>query len=332
MGIDEPKTAGRIDSVSYKTKVVFIAGLLAALPAAGCTTDEAPTEDELAGESELDGEPGALGKADHEGSTFTFYQVEYDMRRCVSPLCGGYWVSRVNRAFTQCVDGSWAQRCYVAGADLSGTGFPEAQQGTVRSELGSGKALVRASITERTYEGFGTLGELAVTEVWLANSATPADGLFVKVSDSGLRCITAPCFNTFRETKINSYLYADFSELDLESTDATPEEQATAFTNIYEDGLIVAGYRYYFYQQGWQKGRWATQLYQRIQPEVAKDCFVGGCSSQLCSDQEGAISTCEWRAEYACYREATCERQANDKCGWTETPELTACLADPPPL
>jgi hypothetical protein len=44
------------------------------------------------------------------------------------------------------------------------------------------------------------------------------------------------------------------------------------------------------------------------------------------------VTTCEFRPEYACYRDATCERQADGTCGWTETPELTACLANPPPV
>ncbi|MBZ0232468.1 MAG: hypothetical protein K8M05_09080, partial [Deltaproteobacteria bacterium] len=56
-------------------------------------------------------------------------------------------------------------------------------------------------------------------------------------------------------------------------------------------------------------------------------CRVGGCSGQLCvgADDSG-ISTCEWREEYACYRSATCEQQADGRCGWTMTPELSACL------
>lgn len=61
-------------------------------------------------------------------------------------------------------------------------------------------------------------------------------------------------------------------------------------------------------------------------------CYVGGCSSQICSDQEGAISTCEYRAEYACYKTATCERQQNGQCGWTKTSKLSMCLNNPPAL
>lgn len=55
-------------------------------------------------------------------------------------------------------------------------------------------------------------------------------------------------------------------------------------------------------------------------------CYIGGCSSQICSDEEGAMSTCEYREEYACYKTGRCERQTNGSCGWTQTPELTTCL------
>jgi hypothetical protein len=55
-------------------------------------------------------------------------------------------------------------------------------------------------------------------------------------------------------------------------------------------------------------------------------CYIGGCSGQLCTDQPDAVSTCEYREEYACYQTATCERQPNGQCGWTPTAELQACL------
>lgn len=61
-------------------------------------------------------------------------------------------------------------------------------------------------------------------------------------------------------------------------------------------------------------------------PTSSGGYFVGGCSSQLCSDEEGMVSTCEYRQEYACYKTAKCERQSNGKCGWTPTSELNLCL------
>jgi hypothetical protein len=62
------------------------------------------------------------------------------------------------------------------------------------------------------------------------------------------------------------------------------------------------------------------------------DCYVGGCSSQVCGDIPGIITTCDWREEYACYRDATCERQPDGECGWTPTPELRECLDNSGPV
>ena len=59
---------------------------------------------------------------------------------------------------------------------------------------------------------------------------------------------------------------------------------------------------------------------------VTAACYVGGCSSQICSDQPDMVSDCMYREEYACYKQATCERQSTGQCGWTETPALTACV------
>lgn len=70
-------------------------------------------------------------------------------------------------------------------------------------------------------------------------------------------------------------------------------------------------------------------------PEPAQGaCVKGGCSGTVCQDEAEppVVTTCEYRAEYACYQSATCERQADGACGWTETEELAACLANPPPV
>lgn len=61
-------------------------------------------------------------------------------------------------------------------------------------------------------------------------------------------------------------------------------------------------------------------------PQALGDCYTGGCSSQVCSDKEGVITTCEYKQEYVCYKNATCERQSNGQCGWTQTPQLTSCI------
>lgn len=67
-------------------------------------------------------------------------------------------------------------------------------------------------------------------------------------------------------------------------------------------------------------------------PIGARGCFVGGCSGQICSDSLDMASTCEFRAEYACYKTSKCERQTSGQCGWTDTSELRMCLNNPPAL
>jgi len=67
-------------------------------------------------------------------------------------------------------------------------------------------------------------------------------------------------------------------------------------------------------------------------PGPTAACVVAGCSSHLCLEAGSGpeMTTCEFRAEYACYQSATCERQPDGGCGWSPTPELDACLASPP--
>ena len=57
-----------------------------------------------------------------------------------------------------------------------------------------------------------------------------------------------------------------------------------------------------------------------------KPCVVSGCSGQVCAESE-MMTTCEYRAEYACYKTATCERDASGVCGWRKTEELSSCLS-----
>lgn len=61
-------------------------------------------------------------------------------------------------------------------------------------------------------------------------------------------------------------------------------------------------------------------------PSNPNACYIGGCSSQICSDKENAVSTCEYKSEYACYKNAECKRQSNGQCRWTQTAELKTCL------
>jgi hypothetical protein len=62
--------------------------------------------------------------------------------------------------------------------------------------------------------------------------------------------------------------------------------------------------------------------------QETSECFVGGCSGEVCSDQKDVVSACMYRSEFACYKEATCARQSSGECGWMRTSALEQCLND----
>jgi glucose/arabinose dehydrogenase len=57
----------------------------------------------------------------------------------------------------------------------------------------------------------------------------------------------------------------------------------------------------------------------------AAGCSKTGCSGQICAD-DNVVTTCEFLPEYACYRDAVCERMAGGQCGFRQTRELSECL------
>jgi hypothetical protein len=52
----------------------------------------------------------------------------------------------------------------------------------------------------------------------------------------------------------------------------------------------------------------------------------------VCSDRTDFVTPCIWHDGYACFRDATCARQDDGACGWTQSAELKACLASHDPL
>lgn len=61
-------------------------------------------------------------------------------------------------------------------------------------------------------------------------------------------------------------------------------------------------------------------------PPAGPACVRTGCSGHICADGH-RMSTCQFRPEYACYKDAICERGSDGKCGFRQTPELASCLA-----
>jgi hypothetical protein len=120
-----------------------------------------------------------------------FHTVTPDPRLCPSPLCGGYWVARVNQPLTACADGSLAPRCYVTSLDLSHARLTAAQEAAVRAAVGH--LLVRGSIVPGAPGPFGNLGVLQGWEAWIGHPEGDPAATFYRAHDTGIACITHPC-------------------------------------------------------------------------------------------------------------------------------------------
>lgn len=295
--------------------------------------------DELSGETADDDVANADGKGDVAADgAYTFFAIRGDIRRCASPYCGGEFLSRLNRTTTVCHDGKSSAACYTPELDFSESGLKLDAQNKLRLAVSEGaigdgvKAIVRGRFARYgTEKGIAQeMGRFIVTEAWIAQAPVATDGVFVRVKDNGLRCISAPCPST-TETALNTSRTANISDIDFEPSGLSDEQVGEVMEALFNPtGLIIAGDRFTHKVNGTRtKGRTATNVFVRVDnPAQSEGCFVGGCSSQICSDQEGVISTCEFRPEYACYQQASCERQTDGACGWTQTPELTTCLAN----
>lgn len=315
---------------------ILLASLVASSSLLAACASDAPV-DELAGETADDDVVDGKADAAADGA-YTFFAVRGDVRRCAYPQCGGFHLERLNRSTTKCHDGSTSAACYVPDLDWSESGVanPAARTALLDAAAKSSfaaqgiSAIVRGRFAPAgVNEASASLGRFIVTEAWVAEGdGAQADGVFVRVKDAGVRCISSPC-ESMIERGLNTSRTAGIAAVDFSEAGLSDEQQAELGYQMFEPGgIIVAGHRFTVRENGrTARGRTATVAYRRVTDATAQGaCFVGGCSGQICSDREGVISTCEWREEYACYAQASCERQADGACGWTPTAELNACL------
>jgi hypothetical protein len=149
-------------------------------------------------------------------------------------------VRLVNRSGTTCGDGSVRRECYVATVHLSSLGLGDKKTLRLASLITAGRALARGKFEREGIEGF-ELDGLVVSEVWTASSSPRAPtGVFQKVTDNGIRCVTSPCFS-IHAAALNTERSVSVSDVDLSSTGAPLPEQRAALARIRKGGLIAAG-------------------------------------------------------------------------------------------
>lgn len=256
-----------------------------------------------------------------------YFAARRDTRKCAFPLCGGFFVQRANRLATVCADGVKRNECYVAEADLSAAGVSEEQAEAARAAFGDGHALGRGRLLQKTYDGFGSFGVLAVSEIWEAATDAPPRGTFYRLSGNGTVCIAYPC-RSFRAETLNGAARQAIADPDFAAAGAGENRLNLALAQLNGGGsILVAGVRRTVKGPGGRAPSLTlSQFYLPLEAGAPAQCHVGGCSAELCSERPDAISPCVYLPEYACYRTAICERQTEGGCGWTASEELRACL------
>ena len=203
------------------------------------------------------------------------YSIRADLRKCAYPMCGGWFLSRLNSSTTQCHDGTIATSCYTPVLDWTNSGLDDTQQAAL-SEAAHHAALspgVYAIVLGQfartnTTTPNPTLGRFVISQAWVSEGDGVSSGAFVKVQDNGLRCFAAPCPN-LTETTLNTPQTTNIAEVDWTPSGLTEAQIADCTQDMYgPDGLMIAGDRYTTTVNGTAAtGRTVTAAYQRLVPQ-----------------------------------------------------------------
>jgi hypothetical protein len=222
----------------------LLLGLLVAAALPACATSG--SGDEFAGESSADGEDGKGDAA----AAFTYFNV--------TAATDGFDVARANRSTTQCGRGFAQPTCKTFSIDWTGTAMPASVAQSYEQMLKDGTPLlVRGTLSPDPADAGSVL---AVKEIWVPNKADDVDGVFALVHDNGIRCVRAPC-PSLTERKLNSTLSAQLTSVDLADSGANQDAIDLAMGELFDDGLIVVGYRDYDSLGG--KTRTANKFFTR---------------------------------------------------------------------
>lgn len=216
------------------------------------------------------GPVGESAMTDATGGT-GYYAIRSDLRRCASPMCGGWFLAELNQSTTTCHDGSTADQCYTPVLDWSNANVPEPQQSelldaaSTSATSGQVYAIVRGTFAPTNSTPQPQLGRFVIAEAWVAEGDGAAQGTFVHVKDNGRRCFVAPCPN-LTETTLNTSLVTNIADVDFAPSGMSDAEIAECTQSMYgPDGMLVAGNRYTVQVDGrTADGRTATQAYLRL--------------------------------------------------------------------
>jgi hypothetical protein len=187
-----------------------------------------------------------------EPATATTYSVKPDYRKCAFPMCGGWFLTPLNQYSLQLESEDEAYQTsallpnsiYVAYINYRPLGLKPAQIKELEDAMNSGQALLRGTITTSPIVTSTFVAKtLFVNGAWTGANKTVALGPYLKVSSSGIVCITTPC-PYYNANLINSLSSFNFHELTFAKAELTREQEMQAWQAVATDGLVMTGLRY----------------------------------------------------------------------------------------
>ncbi len=166
-------------------------------------------------------------------TTQDYYTASPDYRKCVSPMCGGYWIKAVNVKTLACPDGTKAERCYVSSISVAGK--------SAEVDLGDGETLLHGTFEVEKFDFPGTYYQLVVDAAYAPylSSSNAVFGSHNLIYNTGIVCITTPCpttaiakLNTQQERTLFSYNFSD---------DFNKEQSSEVMNAIWDNGALVFG-------------------------------------------------------------------------------------------
>lgn len=187
-----------------------------------------PTDDPTADTADTGGADDAISQR-----TPAYVRLTRDTRRCVSPLCGGFWAQDVNRT---------TAAVYVSGLDFSESGLDQAAQDLVAGA--PGELLVRGRLgpAERRF----STRPLIVLEAYVGQpgiTARTTDRYYtVQANDPPIQCITAPCNNAQAFLLNTGRAWAAFTGLDVRTVLVPFADEGWLIRQVEQQGALVAAH------------------------------------------------------------------------------------------
>ncbi|MFO0722294.1 MAG: CUB domain-containing protein [Myxococcota bacterium] len=164
-------------------------------------------------------------------SSPAYVTLRHDMRRCLAPLCGGFYIKDVNRNRAE---------VYVSGLDFSQSGLDEA---TIQVAQEAGDLVIRGKLSAKEPR-FQTRA-LIVLDAYrgLTGPTRQASDTFygVTVNDPPIQCITAPCNNDVA-TPLNRGNARGFTSVDPAAMLPSFVDPNFLIARVEHHGAILAGH------------------------------------------------------------------------------------------